>query len=467
MPKVRTKVAVALSLTAVTALAGLIYDGTKFTPRAVAETAPMIAGVDVPGVSATLRDGHPAIRMRIVGTDDGPVDALAGQFLSDVLDFWDTTEMPQGKGFFLPPHVAASYDAKTGDGTSVCVDTRTVNAAACKKLSGQTSIEWDRGILLPAIMKAGNIFSVGITLAHETGHLVDFQLRDSGKPVSRNAAQTLINEQRADCYSGAWLANVAAGNSRRFTIDPESLGNAVASVLVFRDNDMSSGHGIGVERVNALMRGYSSGPDVCSQIDGAATQDNREGMVLSGESDDPSRRTPITETEIQSIRDKVAGLTGTNPQLSSTPCPEHLDEVSPAAWCASRRDVSTDFAAFAQMTETVRSADNALSVPVGPGHKIGPLLAALVQPSLTVSGKPSTSGATSCAVGVTARALASQSNGSLLDFGDLDEILSETFGAGRSAVASDGSVEEWSLNRARNFLDGLYRVNSVAGCLGR
>ena len=59
MPKVRTKVAVALSLTAVTALAGLIYDGTKFTPRAVAETAPMIAGVDVPGVSATLRDGHP------------------------------------------------------------------------------------------------------------------------------------------------------------------------------------------------------------------------------------------------------------------------------------------------------------------------------------------------------------------------------------------------------------------------
>ena len=119
MPKALTRATVAISLTAAAAVSVLIYDGTRVTPHAVAEPTPLLAGVSVPGITTALVPDHPALRMRVTGTDNGPVDTLAGQFLSDVLDFWDATEMPQGKGFFEPPHVAASFDSRTGKGTSV------------------------------------------------------------------------------------------------------------------------------------------------------------------------------------------------------------------------------------------------------------------------------------------------------------------------------------------------------------
>lgn len=467
MPTSRTRAVIAVSLvSALTVTGGAAYIGTRVTPRAVAEPAPIVAGVTVPGITTALVPDHPALRMRVASTDDSPVDTLAGQFLSDILDFWDTTEMPQGKGFFAPPHVAASFDSRTGKGASVCVDTDTVNAAACRKLNGQTSIEWDRGELLPSLIKTGNILSAGVVLAHETGHLVDFQLRDPKSfDETRTMAQTLVNEQKADCYAGSWLAYVGSGSSRRFTADPKSLGEALYSILSFRDTNTVSGHGIGVERVNAAMRGFVSGPDVCAQIDREFTTANRQGILLLGSSTSRKRWEPMTEDDVQDIRDEVGTVTGTAPKVSGDPCPDTEVNAPAATWCASRGEVSLDYAAFGAFTSDAPRV--AGEMREGPGHRIGPLLAAMVQPYLTESGVPSTSGATSCAVGVTARALASKNHGDLLDFGDLDEILSETLTTGRSGVASDGSVEEWAFNRAKDFLDGLYRVQSVEGCLGR
>jgi len=467
MTRTRTKAIVAVSLvSALTVAGGLAYIGTRVTPHAVAEPAPLLAGVSVPGITTALIPDHPALRIRVLGTDNGPVDTLAGQFLSDVLDFWDTTEMPQGKGFFEPPHVAASFNSRTGKGASVCVDKDMVNAAACRKRSGQTSIEWDRGELLPSLIASGNILSAGIVLAHETGHLVDFQLRDPKSfEEKRTIAQTLINEQRADCYSGSWLAYVAEGTSRRFTADPASVGETMRAILSFRDTNTVSGHGIGVERVNAAIRGFVAGPDVCAQIDREFTVVNRQGINLLGASTSHKRWEPLTEGDVQDIRDEVGMVTGTAPLISGDPCPDPDTTSASATWCASRNEVSLDYAAFGAFSSDYPRVVGEMRE--GPGHRIGPLLAAMVQPYLTRNGVPSTSGATSCAVGVVARALASPTHGELLDFGDLDEMLEETLTEGHSGTASDGSVEEWALNRAKDFLDGLYRVQSVEGCLGR
>lgn len=467
MSRARTRAAVAVSLvSALTVAGGLAYTGTRVTPHAVAEPAPLLAGVSVPGITTALIPDHPALRIRVLGTDNGPVDTLAGQFLSDVLDFWDTTEMPQGKGFFEPPHVAASFNSRTGKGASVCVDKDMVNAAACRKRSGQTSIEWDRGELLPSLMKSGNILSAGIVLAHETGHLVDFQLRDpTSFDQKRTIAQTLVNEQRADCYSGSWLAYVAEGSSRRFTADPESLGEVMRAILSFRDTNTVSGHGIGVERVNAAVRGFVAGPDVCAQIDRDFTLANRQGIHLLGSSTSRKRWEPLTEGDVKDIRDEVGVVTGTAPLISGDPCPDSDTSSASATWCASRNEVSLDYAAFGTFSSDYPRVVGQMRE--GPGHRIGPLLAAMVQPYLTRNGVPSTSGATSCAVGVVARALASPPHGELIDFGDLDEMLEETLTEGRSGTASDGSVEEWALTRAKDFLDGLYRVQSVDGCTGR
>lgn len=443
------------------------YTATRITPKAIAAPAPLVAGVEVPGITSRLKEDHPAIRMRINGSDGGTIDTLAGQFLSDILDFWDVTPMPQGKGFFLPPHIAASYNVITGEGETVCLDTMVVNAAACQKLDGRTSLEWDRGELLPSLAQAGNAFSIGMVLAHETGHLVDFQVRDKDAPKLRNPLRTLVNEQKADCYSGSWLAYVASGKSRRFDADAAAIGDAAYAVLTFRDRAPNLGHGIGVERINALLRGYTNGPDVCAQIDAQAVQSNRYNIPMNGTSTARKRYQPITAEDVTDIRNAVGKVTGTDPKLSSAPCPEPAKEPYLASWCASRGEVSTDFEAFAAVPDAPWDRPVQEVIPRGPGHKIGPLLAALVQPYLTEGGSASTSAATACAVGVMSRALVSLNNGALMDFGDLDEIVDELFTEGRSATASDGTTDEWSLSRVKNFTDGVYAVTSVGDCAAR
>lgn len=103
MPVARAiKAAVALSLTTAVALPVAAYTA-HVEPRAVAAPPPLVAGVHMNAITTAMRDAAPPIRHRILGTDNGPVDALAGQYLSDVLDFWDETPLPQGKGFMLPP----------------------------------------------------------------------------------------------------------------------------------------------------------------------------------------------------------------------------------------------------------------------------------------------------------------------------------------------------------------------------
>lgn len=462
----RVTVFAAAALAAAALVGGLVYDGTHLTPRAVAEPAPVLGGIAVDAITTELMDGHPALRIRVQGTDDGKIDTLAGQFLSDVLDYWDETPMPHGAGFFAPPHIAASFDSRTGEGVSVCVDTDTVNAAACRRLDGQTSVEWDRGVLLPALMKSGNMLSIGVVMAHEVAHLVDHQVLGDVPNQRRSASQTLISEQRADCFSGAWMGWLAEGNSRRFTADPTALNGALNSVINFRDTETNDGHGIGVERVGALLDGFTRGPDVCATYDLWSTQERRVGMDLNGSSSDPARWEPLTDSYIADIQDAVGEATGSVAHLSDVPCTDPSTPTgAPANWCASRQEVAADMNILAY-TERVYAAGS-LDIPEGPGHKIGPLLAALAQPYLTTGGRTSTSGETACAVGVLSQSLVSRGSGSLLDFGDLDEILAETLDTGRSAAASDGTVEEWGFNRAVNLLDGMRRVGTVAGCLGR
>jgi len=439
------------------------YNETRITPRAVKAPTPVAAGVAMPAISSGFRENQPAIRIRITGTDDGPIDTMAGQYLSDVLDFWDTTPLPQGKGFFLPPHLAASYDSSSGKGVTACLPEMIANAAACKRNDGRTSIEWDRGVLLPGLLAEGNSFSIGLVLAHETGHLVDYQLNDTQSPGSRNLLQTMINEQRADCFSGSWMAYVAAGDSRRFTVTPEDAAEAVGSVLAFRDLAPNRGHGTGIERVHSLLQGFTNGPDFCAQIDSLRIRDNGAGIPSHGRSTDPSRYRPITEFDVQAIRAAVGSLTGTDPKLTSTPCPEAPAEGVPASWCASRKEVSADLEAFAEVAPRKPHT----VVPLGPGHKLGPLLSALVQPYLTEGGRTSTSAETACAVGVVARALTYTKSGELMDFGDLDEITDELFRVGNSATASDGKSDELALSRVKHFTDGVYSVKSVEDCLGR
>lgn len=330
-----------------------------------------------------------------------------------------------------------------------------------------TSIEWDRGVLIPSITRGGNDLGAGVVLSHEIGHLADFQLREDPLQRPKSYFHTLINEQKADCLSGAWMAYVADGRSRRFTVSPDGLGEAMLSAMVFRDPIMKAGHGIGIERLNATLQGFTYGVDSCADIDGTWVSYNRQGMTKDGNAENPLRWKPLTEDYITELRDAVGAITGTKPELTTEPCDTSDDPAAPAEWCRSRTEVSANMGVLGAEVERTRSSDKDLParIPAGPGTLLSPLLAAMVQPYIRASGAESTSTNTACVVGYLSRALSTDTFGDLMDFGDLDEIAAEMLGEGRGATAADGSKDRYAVNRVTAYLHGVYRAGNVSDCV--
>lgn len=460
------KAAVAASLSIAVGASVLVLTPTR-EPHAVAAPAPVVAGVSINNVTTGLRDTAPPLRHRILGTDGGALDNLAGQYLSDVLDFWDETPLPQGKGYLLPPNQVASFNSRTGEGQTICMPSSSINAGACRKLNGMTSVEWDRGVLLPGITRGRNSLGAGTIIAHEVGHLVDFQLRGAPNLVKETPLTTLVKEQRADCFAGSWLAYVADGRSRRFTLSPDGLAAALLYSMVFRDPIMKAGHGIGVERMNAILQGFSMGVDHCSTIDAATVSLNRYGITKDGNAENPLRWRPFTNEFISELRAAVGSLTGSVPDMTTEPCGNTEDPESPARWCVSRTEVSANMGILGSVVEKSRTSDKDLPVQIakGPGTLVSPLLAAMVQPFIREQGKRSTSLNTACVVGFVARSLTYDLNGDVLDFGVLDEIAAEMLSEGRGANAADGTRDPHAVNRVNAYLDGVYRAGSAADCL--
>jgi len=103
---------------------------------------------------------------------------------------------------------------------------------------------------------AGN----AMLFAHEWGHVIQFQL------VLRDQS-SLLAEQQADCWSGAYAAWAERNGVDPFT-DPASLDLAIISTLETRDEigadpNEEEAHGNGFDRVRATQEGYELGAKFC------------------------------------------------------------------------------------------------------------------------------------------------------------------------------------------------------------
>jgi predicted metalloprotease len=112
--------------------------------------------------------------------------------------------------------------------------------------------------------------SIVTVLAHEIGHSVQFQLKDV-----TNDTPTIIAEQQADCYAGAFFRSVAEGQSARFQVSTGAGLNQVLQTLFFvRDKPGSAvenpnAHGTAFDRVTAFQEGFGDGAPRCRKIDQA------------------------------------------------------------------------------------------------------------------------------------------------------------------------------------------------------
>ncbi len=108
--------------------------------------------------------------------------------------------------------------------------------------------------------------SVGpaILLAHEWGHIIQYQL-------SRFDQSAIIAEQQADCYTGAYIA-WAEDNQVEPFVEAEARDLAILSTLETRDElgtsaDNEDAHGNGFDRIRATQDGYDRGVSFCAAFD--------------------------------------------------------------------------------------------------------------------------------------------------------------------------------------------------------
>jgi predicted metalloprotease len=309
-----------------------------------------------------IKPGAPAATGTVQNTDHGDTDNLVLLAVNDVVDFWQQNYRSAAfPGQFTPvPHLA-SYDARDPNSPPMCGDATAglVNAFFCPK--GKL-LAWDRGELVPTGREYFGDISVAGLIGHEYGHAVQKMagLVDEDTPV-------VVREQQADCFGGAYLHYVAAGDSKRFQVSTgDGLNHVLAGLITLRDPTMGpddsemleQGHGTALDRVSAFQIGFTAGPGACGKIDMDDVDRRREGLPMELQ-DEPNRDNQRRGTDVPLDRGAFAVLTETlgvlfhpqHPPTVSFDAPSCADAKpsGPASYCPSTNTIALDLPALQKL----------------------------------------------------------------------------------------------------------------------
>jgi predicted metalloprotease len=220
----------------------------------------------VPDSAVGLKPNAPQAKLAVSGDGGTKYDTTAKDALDDLYTFY-TGIFPQTfDAKFVPPRHLLSYDSNDKN-AAVCGTSEYQDANAAYYHPPCDTVAWDRGVLLPELTKDIGVLAPAVVLSHEMGHDVQFQLGVAGD------ASTIVLEQQADCYAGAYWKWVAEGNSKYFNFNQgEGMRQLLLTLYQGHDPVGSSGqgnedHGNGFDRTFAVTLGYNQGAKRCSQID--------------------------------------------------------------------------------------------------------------------------------------------------------------------------------------------------------
>ncbi len=154
---------------------------------------------------------------------------------------------------------------------------------------------------------------MGVVLAHEYGHTIQARIGALDDFVA-----TILTEQQADCFAGAWSGQAYRGESPLLRLGDSDIRAGLLAMLSVRDpvgvdQFVPGGHGSAFDRVGAFQEGFLLGPGRCSELldeplplmpnQFRSTEDLRRGGDASYDcSDDPNPDcSPATEFLEQDI----------------------------------------------------------------------------------------------------------------------------------------------------------------------
>lgn len=201
----------------------------------------------------------------IHGDDGSATNKTVANAIADLQAWW-STEFPKLYGGQAYTPVKGGFYAIGPDSSPVglpckpkSIDDVLENAYYCPEDDG---VVWDQVGLMPELAKKFGSFTPAVVLAHEWGHAIQARADFS--------AATVIAEQQADCFAGAWVEHVKADDDPRFHITTDDLDQALAGLLSLRDTpgstaDDPNAHGSGFDRVRAFQQGYEEGAARCAR----------------------------------------------------------------------------------------------------------------------------------------------------------------------------------------------------------
>jgi predicted metalloprotease len=203
--------------------------------------------------------------------DDIPVedrdDAIIEATISDVEAFWDE-EFPRVFGDEFEP-VSGGFFAYGPNrelpecGGPVSYEQIAQNAFYCPP---NDLIAWDTDNLTNGLLEEFGAYTLAIVMAHEYGHAIQARIPVSG-------FDTIVTEQQADCFAGAFTAFVADGGSDVLSVSVDDLDSSIAGFLFIRDqvgttSTAPGAHGSGFDRVGAFQDGFQNGTEACAEYPG-------------------------------------------------------------------------------------------------------------------------------------------------------------------------------------------------------
>jgi predicted metalloprotease len=349
---------VRLLLTVVALLGVLVMAGAcvrTTSGRAVAAIdTENVGGLPVRDGPSGQKGGVPDAELNVLNTDRGEMDRLAANSIADLQKFW-AERFPEDFDLkFEPIRVLVSYDSTKPRGVIVCAaDTSKVaNAFYCPP---EDTIAWDRGLLLPAVVQTlGTEMAAVLVLAHEFGHAVQTRLG-----IVDRSLPTIVAEQQADCFAGAFMRHVAEGKSEHFQLSTgDGLNAVLAGLLAIRDQVGAAltgpgAHGTAFDRVTAFQFGFVDGPPRCAEIDVDEVSSRATELGFTDPQDRASQgNMPIDDKRIGDVVHSLNEAfkdTGVQPPQIGVNGPRCVAAGAPAVYCPDSNIVALDVPELARL----------------------------------------------------------------------------------------------------------------------